>query len=246
MAKFNSTVGFVVLVLAIGVFAVSVGPARKASRRFRAEFAAATPAPPPGWMRVPAGWRPTNGRFMPVPPGWPQPPADWIAPNDWEPPSTWPDPPRGWPRPDHRSAVEVRRFWAAARASCVTGVLLAALEVARPLILDGLSVLLLFVPVWIATMCLVNLVASRRHLRVFVSYYLAICVALWACIYALDESVSWARLAAFGLAALVVVLSIPLRSQRPARATRLPKNLRQIQAHSTPAADASIASAPDA
>jgi hypothetical protein len=244
-AKADSRVGFVVLVLAVVVFAVSFGPARKASRQHRAQLAAAPPSPPAGWMRVPVGWRPTNGPFMPVPPGWPQPAADWTAPKDWEPPATWPDPPRGWPRPDHRSASEVRRFWVVARASCVFGLLLVGLDIARPVMFNGLGGVVLAFPALIAFMCLVNLAVSRRHLRMFVLDHVATCAALWGLLYGLEESVLWARLAAFGLAACAVALAIPLRSQRPAPATQLPKNPQQARPQPTPAPDASIGMAPD-
>jgi hypothetical protein len=117
----------------------------------------------------------------------------------------------------------------------VIGLLLVGLEVARPAKFNGVAAVVLVFPALIAFMCLVNVALSRRHLRMFALDNVAFCAALWGLLYGLEESVSWARLTAFGLTAFTVALAIPLRSQRPAPATRLPKNLRQPRPQPTPA-----------
>jgi hypothetical protein len=244
-----------VVLLAVGLFAmvVSFMPVRAEVRWWRAR-AAAMPAPA-GWMRVPLGWRPVNGRFMPVPPGWPQPPADWVAPEGWVPPPTWPLPPTGWPRPESRSPAEVKLAMAAARAVYVIGLVVVGLDVAYPLQMHGVGALLLLWPVWIALICLINLGLSFRGLRVYRPYDVAIFVGIWALLYAdidvnLDETPpAPAAAAAFVSAAVVFALALLLRKYRPARATALPKNLWLQQALAqvppAPSSDASTAGAPD-
>jgi len=132
-----------------------------------------------------------------------------------------------------------------ARASCVIGLLLVGLDIARPVTFNGLGGVVLAFPALIAYMCLVNLAVSRRHLRMFLLDNVAICAALWGLVYGQYESVLWARLTAFGLAACAVALALPLRSQRPSPATQPPKNLRQARPQPTPAPDASTGMAPD-
>ncbi|HEY0871612.1 MAG TPA: hypothetical protein VGD55_14535 [Acidothermaceae bacterium] len=125
------------------------------------------------------------------------------------------------------------------------GLLLVGLDIARPVTFNGLGGVVFAFPALIAYMCLVNLALSRRHLRMFVLDNVAFCAVLWGLVYGQYESVLWARLTAFGLAACAVALAIPLRSQRPAPATQLPKNLRQAGLQPKSASDASIGMAPD-
>jgi hypothetical protein len=227
-AHHDISVGVVLLVAGVIGLVVGFVPSRADFRRWR-EYSATMPSPP-GWMRVPVGWRPVNGPFMPVPPGWPQPAADWVAPAGWVPPPTWPPPPNGWPRPDNRSPAEVRLAKAAARAVYVIGLVVVGLDVVYPLPVHGVGAVLLLWPVWIALMCCEDLVLSFRGLRIYRPYDVALFVGIWACLYAdihadLGEVPPRAEGAALVLAVLVFALAFFLRKYRPSRATVLPKNL---------------------
>ena len=227
-AHHDIAIGVVLLAVGLLGMVISFLPARANRRWWRAR--AATMPAPAGWMRVPVGWRPVNGPFMPVPPGWPQPAADWVAPAGWVPPPTWPPPPKGWPHPESRSPAEVRLALGAARAVYVIGLVVVGLDVAYPLQMHGVGVLLLLWPVGIALICLVNLSLAFRGLRFFRPYDVAVFVGIWALLYAdfhadLGEAPPAPAGGALLCAAVVFALAFVLRKYRPSRATELPNNL---------------------
>jgi hypothetical protein len=219
----NISAGIVLLVVGLVGIAITFAPAR-ADVRWWLVHARTMPAPA-GWMRVPMGWRPANGPFMPVPSGWPQPPAYWVAPPGWVPPSTWPDPPKGWPHPDLRSPAEIRRHAALTRAIYLIGLVVLGLEVFYPLPVHALGALILLGPVLIALICLINLIMSFRRLRLFPPFETALVIGIWSLGYADIDDVGHAQLSALLLAAIEFGLAFLLRTQRPAKTTRLPKNL---------------------
>ncbi len=203
----------------------------------------------PRWLDAGSGGsRPTNGLIMPVPPGWPQPPADWVAPPDWVPPAEWPDPAEGmatpWRLPLAGAAAPVgagragslrarfrhRRTRGGPAATGARGGR-ARLAVARR---GGGHVFRR------------DLILTFRHLRVWVQYDVALFVGFWACLYALIDENGHTQLAGLLLALSRLRFAVPLRTQRPAKATR-PANARRLQPPVPPSSsEAQVAQAPDA
>ncbi len=216
------TTAIILTVAGLAGLAISLIPAKHQLLQLRARSAGRLP--PDGWMRIPAGWRPADKRFMPVPPGWPQPSPEWIPPAEWTPHPTWPSPPPGWPRPDRPSRAQVLRIRTATNGVSLIGLVLFGLEITFPAQGVGFPSFFLLVLV-LVTAKIINDIWLFIRLRLMLPRpdITALSVAGWAFIYATFGGAHWARLTAFGLAIIATLLLVSLRSQRVWLATKFPK-----------------------